>query len=289
MIPPVTLPPKAAPETRFALLDDYFARAIIGHRPKRRTALVGLAGPQGCGKSTSAARMVERLRSKGVSALACSLDDFYLTAAERGRLARDIHPLLATRGVPGTHDIDLLQRTLTALRQAGPGDRTPLPTFDKIADDRKPPDSWPLHEGICEVVLLEGWCVGVRAEPESRLATALNALERDDDPGGDWRRYVNEALAGYAPLFASIDLQILYRSPDFAIVHRWRDEQEEKMARSQGRERLMDAEQISRFIAHYERLTRWMMDDEPADIVIDLDESRAPIACRIGRRPLRST
>ncbi len=72
----------------------------------------GLAGLQGSGKSTLAAQLCAALTQRGIATLAMSLDDFYFGRGERKRLARDVHPLLATRGVPGTHDLDLLARTV---------------------------------------------------------------------------------------------------------------------------------------------------------------------------------
>jgi D-glycerate 3-kinase len=72
--------------------------------------IVGLCGAQGSGKSTAAAALVELLAHEQLPAIALSIDDFYLPRIERQRLAREIHPLLATRGVPGTHDVELGRR-----------------------------------------------------------------------------------------------------------------------------------------------------------------------------------
>ena len=43
----------------------------------------------------------------GLRAAILSLDDIYLSGADRLQRANTIHPLLATRGVPGTHDVGL--------------------------------------------------------------------------------------------------------------------------------------------------------------------------------------
>jgi D-glycerate 3-kinase len=269
---------------RLELSDAFLTAAIASVRRSltRDCVLVGISGPQGCGKSTTVARLATRLRAGGLTTAVLSIDDVYLTRDERRRLSAQVHPLLATRGVPGTHDIGLLETTLDALASAGPDCAVPLPAFDKIADDRRARAEWPVHRGRAEVVLLEGWCVAARAQPGEALRAPCNELERDEDPDGRWRAYVNARLADdYARLFARVDFTVLLRAPDFSIVHRWRDEQEERLASAEGRQRSMDAAAIARFIAHYERLTRWQMQSGGFDLTVQLDNARAPVAWRL--------
>ena len=243
---------------------------------------VGLCGAQGSGKSTMAVVVAYLLESWGFSVAVLSLDDLYLTAAERGDLAASVHPLLAIRGAPGTHDIDLGRRLLHALAAEGP---VALPSFDKAADDRRPVAEWPVIEAPVDVILLEGWCVGARPQPPADLVTPINSLERDEDPQGLWRAYVNAALAGpYQTLFGRIDHLVLLRAPSFEVVLAWRREQETKLRQrliAQGlpRGRAMSDEAVARFIAHYERLTRWILAEMPgrADAVIALDAARRPL------------
>jgi len=85
--------------------------------------IFGMCGAQGSGKSTLARALAGRFPR----AVALSIDDFYLTRAERLRLAKEVHPLLATRGVPGTHDLDLANAVLTALERGEPV-ALPVPT-----------------------------------------------------------------------------------------------------------------------------------------------------------------
>ncbi len=70
--------------------------------------VLGINGAQGTGKSTLADFIREFLGvAHDRSTMVLSIDDLYLTRAQRQALAKDIHPLLATRGVPGTHDVEL--------------------------------------------------------------------------------------------------------------------------------------------------------------------------------------
>ena len=239
--------------------------------------LVGICGPQGSGKSTLTALVAWLLEARGLRVAVLSLDDLYLGRAERARLARGVHPLLRTRGVPGTHDPLLCMAVLDALARAGP---TALPRFDKGADDRAPARDWPVFEGPADIVLLEGWCVGARPQPPDALSRPINALERDEDPEGVWRAYANAALSGpYATLFARLDRLVLMTAPDFSVVRRWRGEQEARLReRIGGPGQTMDEAALDRFVMHYERLTRWVAEDLPgvADVVARLDAARRP-------------
>jgi D-glycerate 3-kinase len=225
------------------------------------------------------ARLARRLEAAGMPSAVLSLDDFYLTRGERAALGRTVHPLFETRGVPGTHDLALARSTIASL--TGKPGLVAAPRFDKTLDDRADPAAWQTYQAPVAVVILEGWCVGARPIPDGDLVQPINALERDEDADGTWRRHVNAALLGdYRALFESLDLRILLRAPDFACVHGWRLEQEMGLARRESQSMpAMDA----RFIAHYERLTRWIIADEPAELVIEIGPDRVPLAWRTGR------
>ncbi|HEY4276231.1 MAG TPA: hypothetical protein VGM68_12140 [Rhizomicrobium sp.] len=241
-----------------------------------RTGLVvGICGSQGSGKSTGAAVLQILLRAAGLTVATFSIDDLYLPRADRARLAENIHPLLATRGPPGTHDVALGIRLLDALRAPGV---IAIPRFDKAHDTRADPAQWEQFTGPADVILFEGWCVGARPEPAEALAQPINALERTSDPDGVWRRYINEALAGpYRHLFDRIAFQVFLAAPSFEVVAGWRKEQEAKL-REKGGGGMSDAD-IDNFVQFYERLTRFMLAEMPdrADALVRLGEHREPL------------
>ncbi|MEE4202047.1 MAG: hypothetical protein V2I45_00320 [Halieaceae bacterium] len=252
---------------------------IDSHRREAdRPILIAINGSQGSGKSTLAALLEMALpRICGLSAHSRSLDDFYLTRAERVALAAKVHPLLATRGVPGTHDVALMGRTLTALRQSS--GTLAVPAFDKASDDRLPSDAWEQVVTPVDVMIWEGWCLGVPPQPENALTTPINQLEAEEDPGGDWRRYVNDALArDYQPLFAEVDLWVMLAAPNFDCVHRWRNEQEQKLQalRGTGHAGLMSTAEVGRFVQFYQRLTEWGLEvlPERMDFCYALNDER---------------
>lgn len=236
--------------------------------------LIGINGCQGSGKSTLAdfIAAVQEVRGRRVAVL--SIDDFYLTRRERAQLAQSIHPLLQTRGVPGTHDLALALQTVDRLLSLSPDDTTQLPRFDKSCDDRASLSQWPTIKGPIDMIILEGWCVGSRPQSANELTAPINTLEKNEDSDGRWRQFVNDSLKNYQQLFERLHTMVLLKAPDFSCVYRWRLEQEQKLAalRPDG-SGVMSAEEIARFIQHYQRLTEANLVALPshADVILELN------------------
>ena len=260
------------------------ALAASAARAGRGLRVFGICGLQGSGKSTLAAQLVAAARQAGLAAASVSLDDFYLTAAQRRRLARDVHPLLAIRGPPGTHDLDLALETFDALRR---GHTPPLPRFDKLGDDRLAPERWTRPSAPLDLLVFEGWCLGVPAEAEDAMREPLNPLEREEDPDGRWRRGCNTALArDYPPLWAQVDVLWFLQPPGFETVHAWRGEQERALQAAHPGHTGMDDAALDRFIQHYERVSRQALRTMPGitDACVALDSERQPLHVRL-RQP----
>ncbi len=235
--------------------------------------VIGLNGAQGSGKSTLAGILKLVLTEGfGKHVQVLSIDDLYLQPEQRMQLADSVHPLFKTRGVPGTHDVQMGLDLLQRLRRHQPGETVHLPRFDKANDRRHHESEWTPIESPLDVLILEGWCVGALPQPEHELEAHINVLEQQEDTEGHWRRAVNAALAqDYQKLFAEIDVLLMMRVPGMEHVHRWRGLQESKLGEQSG----MDAEALRRFIMHYERLTVAQLEEMPsrADLVMELDES----------------
>lgn len=262
------------------------------HDTEKQPIMVGIHGAQGTGKSTLTLFLREiLLRHRNRSAANFSLDDIYLTRAERQDLAERVHPLFKTRGVPGTHDVALGQQVLHGLRTAAPGDSTPIPAFDKSRDDRVPRDQWPVFGGRAEIILLEGWCLDARPEKDGALAEPMNPLEESEDPDGVWRRFVNDQLKGeYRQFFDEIDFLVMLKAPSMECVLEWRRLQEQKLAKKirnapksgepHGNAqdlRIMTDDEVGRFVMHYERVTRACLAEMPgrANVLINVAEDHS--------------
>jgi D-glycerate 3-kinase len=248
-----------------------------------RPLIVGVCGSQGSGKSTLCETLATRFGQAGMTVANLSLDDLYLPLATRARLSQEVHPLLRTRGVPGTHDVALGMETLDALASS---QQVRLPRFDKAIDDRRSPEQWDSLVGPAQLVLFEGWCVGARPQTEADLAQPINELEATEDALGTWRKYVNDRLASdYQSLYGRIGLLVLLAAPSFDVVLEWRIQQEHalrektKLSGSSGAGVMSDAS-VARFIQHYERLTRHTLAEMPgrADLVIRLGKDRSVVA-----------
>lgn len=254
--------------TRNSLPEHYLQQASIWFDPivetivehyngANKTMVIGINGCQGSGKTTLADYLCTCLKERGLKALAISIDDFYLTRQQRQQLASDVHPLLSTRGVPGTHDLELAIETLNNL--AMDSGEVKVPKFNKAQDERLPIEQWPQVETPLDIIILEGWCVGITAEAEEALLEPVNELETLQDSDGEWRSFINQQLVtNYPELWQLIDRLIMLQAPSFSCVYQWRLEQEQKLQQSNSvnAHRIMEAQEIQQFIQHYERLTR---------------------------------
>ena len=236
--------------------------------------VLAVSGVQGSGKSTLAAQIVACASARGLHAAALSIDDVYLTRAQRQHLARDVHPLLLTRGPPGTHDLPLAHAVLDAVAARQP---VALPRFDKLSDERLPAAAWAHSGAPLDLLVFEGWFLGTPAEESAALNVPINALEREGDAEGGWRRWCNDALAtDYPALWQRFDRLWFLQPPDFTVVPRWRWQQEQHLQAVQPGRTGMTRAQLERFVQYYERVSRQALRTLPAlaDRCILLDGQR---------------
>ncbi|MGP9802736.1 kinase [Rheinheimera sp. NSM] len=231
-------------------------------------AVIGISGAQGSGKSTLATLLAAELRATGLAAQTVSLDDYYLSKARRQQLALHIHPLLAQRGVPGTHDIEQAINDAKAVLAGVP---VMLPQFDKALDE--PAATLPAQ--TLDILIVEGWCLGVTAQAEAELATPVNELEAHEDADGRWRQYVNTQLAGpYAEYRRLVKSLLWLQAPDWDCVCRWRAKQELQLWQNRGTG--MTDTELARFMLSFQRLTQasWQQLPQQADYIISLDSQQ---------------
>ncbi|GMR06286.1 MAG: kinase [Gammaproteobacteria bacterium] len=251
-----------------------------------RTVIIGINGAQGSGKSTLADLLALMLSDNfQLNVVVLSIDDFYFTRQQREILSKTVHPLLATRGVPGTHDVGLAIHMIQSLCAKG---TTSIPHFDKSIDDRFPEGEWDQVISKPDVILFEGWCLGAEPQSEEELLEPVNELEKNEDSNGSWRQYVNQQLRdSYPELFNMVDFWIMLKAPSFNCVYQWRLEQENKLGESlsgstSSTDKLMCEQGIKHFIQHYQRITEHLLETLPdkVDHLFELDEHRKIIKTR---------
>jgi len=246
---------------------------------KNTPAVIGIQGSQGSGKSTSAAFLKKILESEfNLNVEICSIDDFYLSRAERKALAEKIHPLLQTRGVPGTHHTQSIIHQFNLFKE---NKALLIPQFDKSIDNPKPKSEWLTNDGRTDILIFEGWCVGVTPQKECELIEPVNELESNEDNNQLWRTFVNNKLANeYSKIFKQLDSLIVLQAPSFDCVYEWRQLQEDKLianlkTNKKSTELTLNSKQIKRFIQHYQRLTEHALlslkDD--ADFILHLNSN----------------
>ncbi|MBT4644976.1 MAG: hypothetical protein HOC10_00610 [Pelagibacteraceae bacterium] len=232
-----------------------------------------ISGSQGVGKSTLAIiikLVIEKIYKKKVMIL--SIDDYYLSKNKRNEISKKIHPLLKTRGVPGTHDINKLRRHINNFNKQ----KFPIstPKFDKLKDDC----SKTLNKVTsAQILILEGWCCGTSAVEDKYLYKNINKLELNLDKNFVWRKYYNSILKNqYQSVFKMFDITIYLKPPSFAYVLKWRVLQEKNNAIKTNQKKLMNKKELSFFIQHYEKITKWMIKTMPAkaDLLINLDRNQ---------------
>lgn len=262
---------------------DWFipaAELIYTHQLRAKSPFfIGINGSQGSGKSTFTDFIQSYLSTlHNLNVAVISLDDFYYPKKVRNALAQEIHPLMVTRGVPGTHDTNLMQSVLAKLKR---GEHTKLPRFNKATDEPHPDPHWPEVVEPVDIVILEGWCWGVMPQNKYQLAKPINKLEHNEDDQAHWRTYVNQQLATeYQPLYSIFDFWLMLQAPSFNCVTTWRKEQEHKLraaTTSSLNSGVMSDQQIERFVQHYQRLTEQSLETLPlnADLVFQLDQHRS--------------
>ena len=241
----------------------------------RKIKIIGLSGGQGSGKSTITGILKFILKKKyGLNLCVFSIDDFYKTKSERKKMSEKDHPLFLTRGVPGTHDIQLLNNILKKFKEKKFKNLL-IPKFDKSIDDRSKKYKWQKIKKRPDIVILEGWCVGATHQKESDLKKPLNSIEKKFDQKLIWRRKVNYYLKNqYKKIFKKIDKLVYLKAPNFSYIYKWRLLQEQKMKLTLKNKKTMSKQQVKEFIMYYERITKHMIKNfyKISDMTIFLDK-----------------
>tara|TARA_B100000780_G_scaffold146765_1_gene102532 strand:- start:327 stop:1253 length:927 start_codon:yes stop_codon:yes gene_type:complete len=244
---------------------------------KNKTLLIGLAGGQGSGKTTISFILTLILK-KYFKLKVCkiSIDDFYKTRKDRKLLSKTKHDLLMTRGVPGTHDINLLLNFFKKIKNKK-FKSLEIPTFNKATDDRCSKILWQKIKSKPDVVIFEGWCVGARAQTISQLKKPINSLEKVYDKDTKWRSYVNDQLKKkYKILFKQLDGLVYLKAKNFNLLREWRLKQERKLwikTKKKKNLKIMTSGDIINFMQTYQRITQQMFKDalKSSSIIMDLN------------------
>ena len=246
---------------------------------KKKPLIIGLAGGQGIGKTTITSIITIILKKYfKLNAFKISIDDFYKTRKQRILLSKNKHPLLMTRGVPGTHDINIMLNFFRKIK-VKKFKSLKLPKFNKAVDDRCKQSLWYKIQSKPDVVILEGWCVGARSQNSKELKKPVNSLEKIHDQNFKWRQYVNYQLkTKYKKLFNQLDYILFLKAKNFSLLRRWRLKQEKKLwlkSKNKKNLKIMNKSEVKNFMDTYQRITQQMFKDMPkySSIIMNLNSS----------------
>ena len=244
---------------------------------KKRSYIVGLSGGQGSGKTTISSIISIILRKYfKLNVFTISIDDFYKKRKERFLLSKKIHPSLMTRGVPGTHDINMMLDFFKRIKRKE-FRSLKLPKFNKAIDDRYNKKLWYSIKKRPDIIIFEGWCVGAKAEKNNTLKQPINSFEKLRDKKLIWRRYVNKQLQSkYKQLYDQLNCLLYIKSNNFSLLRKWRIKQETKLRlknKRSNRNKIMSNKEVINFMQTYQRVTQNMLKTVPknASIILNLN------------------
>ncbi len=244
---------------------------------EKKPYFVGLAGGQGTGKTTiSSLIRIILIKYFKLKVFRISIDDFYKTRKERINLSKKIHPMLLTRGVPGTHDVNMMLNFFKKIKRKK-FKRFMLPIFNKAIDDRSEKKDWYDLKIKPDVIIFEGWCVGAKSEKPSSLKKTINSMEKLKDNKQIWRKYVNHQLKSkYKNLYSQLNCLIYLKAKNFTLLQKWRLKQERKLWLKNKRNsklKIMSKDDVIDFMQTYQRITQNMFRYMPkyASIILNLN------------------
>ena len=247
---------------------------------KKKPFILGLSGGQGSGKTTISS-IISIILSKyfKLNVFKISIDDFYKTRKKRLELSKKVHPLLMVRGVPGTHDINIMLDFFKRIKEKK-FKSIKLPRFNKATDDRYNKKLWYSVKRRPDVIIFEGWCVGAKAEQNYTLKTPINSLEKLKDQKQIWRRFVNKQLKSkYKKLYDQLNCLLFIKAKNFSLLRQWRIKQEKKLSLKSKRSnklKIMSDKEIINFMQTYQRITQNMFKSVPkyASIILNLNSNQ---------------
>ena len=252
---------------------------IIKKANNQKPFFVGLAGGQGTGKTTISS-IIKIILEKyfKLKVFKISIDDFYKTRKERIGLSKKVHPMLLTRGVPGTHDINMMLDFFKKSK-AKKFKNLKLPNFNKAIDDRFPKNKWNQINRRPDIIIFEGWCVGARPETNKTLKKSINSMEKANDQKLIWRKFVNQQLkTKYKKLYSQLNCMIYLKAKNFSLLQKWRLKQEHKLwlkTKKKSAHKIMSKGDVINFMQTYQRITQNMFKKMPkyASIILNLNSN----------------
>ena len=248
--------------------------SIAAKQKLSRTLIQGILGSQGTGKTTLCIILKLIFNYLGFSAANLSIDDLYLTYFQRQELMQH-DPRLVWRGPPGTHDLTLGLQVIEQCLQSDFNTEILIPRFDKSKHNGQGDrvDSEVITKP--DILLFEGWLVGVRPINESCFHRPPTPIVTPEDI--QFAKDNNQRLQAYLPLWDKLDRLIVLYPQDYRSSQQWRKEAEQK-AIALGKTGMSD-EEIDSFVEYYWKSLHPELFIKPlletADLVVEIKSDRS--------------
>ncbi|MGK7942804.1 MAG: glycerate kinase [Crocosphaera sp.] len=248
-------------------------------KSKQKSPLIqGILGVQGTGKTTLSNILCIILKQLGYTTVTLSIDDFYKTYEERQKLQKK-EPRLIWRGPPGTHDIALGIQTLKQLKDTHYSQPILIPRFDKSLWNGQGDRIEPEIINQPDIILFEGWFVGVRPINEVEFNHAPLPIKTEEDK--QFAKDINQQLKAYLPLWNQLDSLMILYPQDYRFSKQWRKKAEHKMILS-GKTGMTE-QQIDEFVNYFWKalhpqlfITPLAQNPNLVDLVITIDANHHP-------------
>ena len=248
----------------FPLLSQVESLMEMGGR-----SLLGLSALPGCGKTTLCDWLVQASSELGWSIAFLSIDDFYWPGPELDRRMAG-NPWGVPRAIPGSHDLESMAIALDQWRETG---ILNAPRFDKsLRQGRGDRTEWILSTP--DLVVLEGWFVGVCVPDEICSAQNLHSLELTSEEML-YRERLIRLVPDYSPIWNRIDKLWHLKSQSGKSSRLWKRQQVETQTRTTGVQ--VSESAVQDFVRMIETAfpAPWLQDLHQSDVVIDLTNQRA--------------
>lgn len=252
--------------------------------------VIGISGPQGSGKTTVSSKLTDYVNENtDLHAITLLLDDFYLTYNDQIKLNQlcvdkyDGNKLLQGRGLPGTHDIDLLTEVLENFLK---GMEFHTVGYDKSLQNGKGdriPETKTFNPPKVDVIFLEGWFLGFK--PLVDIPKSTDPIVNQHKP--QHLKLVDDFLIKYQRAFGYCQYSVIIETPDIDNVFQWRLQQEHQLIRERGMG--MTDNEVKLFVdrympvykLYYHELCNSGLSTKGNNLVVKIDIDRSVVGAQI--------
>lgn len=233
--------------------------------------LYGISGLPGCGKTSFGKWLEVAADELGCPPLTViSMDDFYLPSSQMDQ-AMAGNPWNAPRALPGSHSINLLEKTIDNWLQTG---HLLAPKFDKaLRNGLGDRCGWSRSQP--KVLVIEGWFLGCPTAKKKhfKINKGKGLSQQLTEVENEYQIVIQESLKKYQSIWSQFKHIWHLKAVNFTCTSNWKRQQE--MAMFQERGASLRDESLDSFIRMVQAsIPQGSLESIEADVVIRIDSLR---------------